>query len=46
MEDPIAHEAFEYLNKLRQNPLLAVPVLEERLKNFSGKIYKQGSTHI
>ena len=39
----ISQEAFEYLNKLRQNPKLAIPKLQEHLKLFKGNIlYKPG----
>ncbi|CAD8085449.1 unnamed protein product [Paramecium sonneborni] len=39
----ISKEAFEYLNKLRQNPQIAIPKLQEHLKLFKGNIlYKPG----
>ncbi|CAD8171141.1 unnamed protein product [Paramecium pentaurelia] len=39
----ISKEAFEYLNKLRQNPQIAIPKLQEHLKLFKGNVvYKPG----
>ncbi|CAD8077000.1 unnamed protein product [Paramecium primaurelia] len=39
----ISKEAFEYLNKLRQNPQIAISKLQEQLKLFKGNIvYKPG----
>lgn len=36
--ESIAKDSFDYLNKIRQNPKLAVPPLEERLKHFKDKV--------
>lgn len=38
MED-LGKEAFEYLNKIRILPKIAILPLEERLKRFKGKNY-------
>ncbi|CAD8082988.1 unnamed protein product [Paramecium sonneborni] len=41
----ISKEAFEYLNKMRQNPQIAIPKLQERLKLFKGNVvHKPGET--
>ncbi|CAK82989.1 unnamed protein product (macronuclear) [Paramecium tetraurelia] len=37
----ISQEAFEYLNKLRQNPKLAIPKLQEHLKLFKGNVLQK-----
>lgn len=36
--DSVAKEAFDYLNKMRMDPTIAIAPLSERLKNFKGNI--------
>ncbi|KAM3127861.1 hypothetical protein pb186bvf_020051 [Paramecium bursaria] len=40
MADQVSKEAFEYLNKIRQNPKIGIPALQEQVKAFRGKFLK------
>lgn len=40
----LAKEVFEFQNKVRQNPSLMIPVLENRLKYFKDKILHMPGT--